>query len=99
VPSQPGQGPHPLRAGPPSALGPGPERPGEPTSTPPPGAGAPVVAKYTGVLAAADIEIFPAPQRWQATRLTDVRRLPGPRPVLGRAARGSCGCWRPTAHV
>jgi hypothetical protein len=32
----------------------------KPTSTPPPGASAPVIAKYTGVLAAADIEIFPA---------------------------------------
>jgi hypothetical protein len=31
----------------------------KPTSTPPPGAAAPVIAKYTGVLAAADIEIFP----------------------------------------
>jgi len=32
----------------------------KPTSTPPPGASAPVIAKYAGVLAAADIEIFPA---------------------------------------
>jgi hypothetical protein len=32
----------------------------KPTSTPPPGASAPVIAKSTGVLAAADIEIFPA---------------------------------------
>jgi len=32
----------------------------KPTSTPPPGASAAVIAKYTGALAAADIEIFPA---------------------------------------
>jgi hypothetical protein len=32
----------------------------KPTSTPPPGAAAPGIAKYTGVLAAAGIEIFPA---------------------------------------
>jgi len=32
----------------------------KPTSTPPPGAAAAVIAKYTGMLAAADIEIFPA---------------------------------------
>jgi hypothetical protein len=32
----------------------------KPPSTPPPGASAPVIAKYTGVLPAGDIEIFPA---------------------------------------
>jgi hypothetical protein len=32
----------------------------KPTSTPSPGASAPVIAKYTGVLAAADVEVFPA---------------------------------------
>jgi hypothetical protein len=32
----------------------------KPTSTPPADACAPVIAKYTGVLAGADFEIFPA---------------------------------------
>jgi hypothetical protein len=51
----------------------------KPTSTPPPGAAAPVIAKYTGVLAAADIEIFPATTTFaimQSLRLD--RRPSGP---------------------
>ena len=43
-----------------AALGPALNDQVKPTSTPPPCASAPVIAKYTSVLAAADIEIFPA---------------------------------------
>jgi hypothetical protein len=59
VPSQPGQDRTHFAPVPRSALGPGPERPGEAHLDTATGRGAPVIAKYTGVLAA-DIEIFPA---------------------------------------
>ena len=76
MPSQPGRGPHPLRAGPLSALGPALNDQVKPASTPPLGAAAPVIAKYTAVLAAAGMEIFSATTTFAIMRSLRLDRGP-----------------------